>query len=933
MDLRQRYEQALHNVQKPLRYVGGEWNAAVKESPSVRSRVALIFPDMYEIGTSYLGYRILYDLLNKRADIAAERVFSPWVDLEEELRKAGLPLLSLETHRPLKEFEVLGFTLQYELCYTNILTILDLSGIPLRTAKRTMEDPLVIAGGPVAVNPEPIADFIDLFLIGDGEEAFFEIIDEFHTSRQEFREGKLASRAEALKRLARIQGAYVPSLYEACPDPGTGLLYVVPREEGVAFPVRRRALPSLDPYPFPDSPIVPHAEIVHDRISVEIARGCMEGCRFCQAGYIYRPLRERKPKDILRCVEKSLENTGYDEVSLTALSTADYSCFAPMVKELMPLLERKNVALSVASLKAPGLTRELAEEIKKVRQTGFTIAPEGGSQRMRDVVNKNITEEHVLSASRAAFETGWDLIKLYFMIGLPTETEDDVHGIVDLAEKVVRLGREIKRQRGEKAPRVHLSASSFVPKPFTPYQWAAMDDVETLKLKQRRIRGRIEDRNIRFKYHHAESSWLEGILSRGDRRLCAVIENAWRKGCRFDGWTEMFRYEVWTQALAEEGLNPDAYLRAVPEESRLPWDHLDILVEKAFLLREWQRSLQVKVTPPCGKLHPKFIREVPNWAGSLVQISRERKPNLVCYDCGTGCDLEETAAAVLENAGSLAEGAQATAPQSRPDRLSDPHRYRAAFAKIGILRFASQVDLGRLLTRGFSRAEVPLKYSEGYHPAPQISFGPALAVGIDSPEEYFDFVTERPLLLPEALDKLNAASPADFCVTAIAPLAGRGESLFQIIDTTVYAVDLDTPGVETWVRSLGVPHRDVTQIHQTLVDHLLQRTQIIITREQKGKIIQKDIRPYIRDVRLRGSAGTSRWELILELAMGPEGTARPEEVLRELYHRPASSRGTDLFRVRRERLLCHRDGQPCSPLEVVGEVHHDERIDHQLHPV
>ncbi|HZE89033.1 MAG TPA: TIGR03960 family B12-binding radical SAM protein, partial [Verrucomicrobiae bacterium] len=626
-------EQILPEVEKPARYLGGEHNSVVKDPKGVRVRACLAFPDVYEIGMSHLGLRILYSVLNRRDDMALERCFTPWPDMEKALRKHALPLTSLESRTPLGAFDVVGFSLQYELCFTNVLLMLDLAGIPFRTRDRGEGAPMILGGGPVAFSPEPVADFFDAFLIGDGEEAFPKLLEAYADMKEAGR-----SRGEMLKAFARLPGVYVPSLYATAEDPHCGLDYVTgPDPAALAageapppFPVRRAVLDDLNKYPFPSDTIVPHAEIVHDRVSIEIARGCTEGCRFCQAGIIYRPVRERTAESILESALDSLEETGYDEVSLTSLSPADYSCLPDLVEKVMDRMVDSRVGVSVSSLRPYGLTEQLAKQISRVKKSGFTIAPEAGTQRMRDVLNKGITEEHILQAAHNAFGEGWDLIKTYFMIGLPTETDEDLLAMIEIAEKIFRIGRDrLSKAKGGPGvtPRLHFSASSHVPKPHAPFQWAAMEPIEALYAKQRYISTRVRNRNIKFKKHHVETSHLEAVMSRGDRRLSKVIEIAYAKGCRFDGWTEHFRWNEWCAAFEEAGVPMQKYLDAIPLEATLPWDHIDTTVLKEFLVREWKRALKSMVSPACEKPFKKF--------------NRPFRPDdkLVCYDCGCACDL------------------------------------------------------------------------------------------------------------------------------------------------------------------------------------------------------------------------------------------------------------------------------------------------------
>lgn len=527
-------ERILRQVQKPGRYVGGEWNAVRKDWHDAAIRMAFAFPDVYEVGMSHLGLQILYGIVNGRDDALLERVFAPWPDMEKQMRQAGLPLFSLESRRPVRDFDIVGFTLQYELTYTNILNMLDLAGIPLRAAERAGGGyPLVVAGGPCAFNPEPLADFIDAFVIGEGEEVLHELLDAYLAMRR-----RGAERREMLLHLAGIEGIYVPVFYRVEYN-GKGMVQsVVPVEEGVPRQVRKRTVADLDGAFFPTRPLVPVINPVHDRAMLEVQRGCTRGCRFCQAGMIYRPVREKEPNTLLRQAGEILRSTGWNELSLSSLSTTDYSQVRPLIQELTAQYSPLGINVSLPSLRVDAFSVGLAREVQKVRRSSLTFAPEAGTQRLRDVINKGVTESDLLEAVAAAFAGGWQAVKLYFMIGLPTETDDDLAGIADLARRVLDVGRS---QFGAgRRLKVTVSASSFVPKPHTPFQWEPQDTLDELRRKQAYLRRRLRGRGLVFNWHDPESSFLEAVLSRGDRRLAAAIESAWRRGCRFDGWSELF---------------------------------------------------------------------------------------------------------------------------------------------------------------------------------------------------------------------------------------------------------------------------------------------------------------------------------------------------------------------------------------------------------
>jgi len=585
------FEELLDKVEKPGRYTGKEFNEIVKEENISTVKIALAFPDLYEIGMSYLGFKILYEIINKRDDALAERVFSPAVDMEKLLRKRQVPVFSLETYRSLNSFNIVGFTIQHELCYSNILNLLGLGNIPLRSEERKEDDPLIIAGGPGTFNAEPLSAFIDLFVIGEGEEIVGEIIEVYKRWKD-----KKQRRAKLLEELAHLEGIYIPSFYEIVYFKDGRVKSVTPKKETYYSIVKKRIISNFDQVTYPLFPIVPNIDVVHDRITLEIFRGCTRGCRFCQAGMIYRPVREKSIDTLVKLAEKILPHTGYEEISLSSLSSSDYSEIERLITRLVDRFKERGVGVSLPSLRIDSFSVALAQQVQRVRKTGLTLAPEVGTQRLRDVINKNVQEEDLYSSIRAAFEGGWRKIKLYFMVGLPTETEEDVDGIARLVSKVDRMGREIV---GKKI-NINISVSAFVPKPHTPFQWEAQEEREVLSKKIKYLKSRLNWRNISFSYPDINRIYLEAVFARGDRRLGEVLERAHYLGCKFDAWREHFNFEAWQQAFTESGLSMEFYANRMRDEDEiLPWDHISCGVKKEYLLEEREKALRGETTPDC----------------------------------------------------------------------------------------------------------------------------------------------------------------------------------------------------------------------------------------------------------------------------------------------------------------------------------------------
>ncbi len=595
MNLKEKIEKHLLEVQKPSRYIGGEVGSIIKDKSKIDVRFAFCFPDTYDIGMSHIGMKILYSLKNSRENFWCERCFAPDEDFEKIMRENGIPLYALESLDPIKDFDFIGFTMQYELSYTNVLNMLDLAEIPVFAKDRTRElTQIVVAGGPCVCNPEPLADFIDLFILGEGEEVNLELMDLYNEMKKQG-----ADRMDFLRRAAQIEGVYVPRFYEFSYKED-GVIEGLTVSENAPKTVKKRIIRDFDKVFYPENFVVPFTEIVHDRVSVEVLRGCIRGCRFCQAGFIYRPFREKTPDTIYNETKCLCENTGYDEVSLASLSTSDHSEIDEMLTKLIDYTAGERINLSLPSLRVDNFSESLLEKIKRVRKSGLTFAAEGGTQRLRDVINKNVTEEEIMNTCRIAFEGGYSSVKLYFMMGLPTETDEDIVGIAELAQRILDLFYSIENRPKGKHPQISVSCATFVPKPFTPFQFEPQDTRSEIERKQKLLLDSVKSKKIKVSYHDPDVSLLEAVLAKGDRRLCKVIYTAWKMGCKFDSWSEHFKFDTWLEAFEKCGADPSFYAnRRLEFDEILPWDHLDYLVSKDFFIRENKTAHKSVTTPNC----------------------------------------------------------------------------------------------------------------------------------------------------------------------------------------------------------------------------------------------------------------------------------------------------------------------------------------------
>ena len=822
----------LFELMKPARYTGGEFNSVAKNFDKTACRIVLALPDVYEVGMSNLGLAILYSILNRRADTLCERVYAPWIDAEKVMREEKIPLFALESKKNVRDFDFLGFSLQYEMIYTNVLNMLDLAQIHLHADERTDDEPFIIGGGPCVYNVEPVADFFDFFIIGEAEEVFCEVVEAFISWKNA---KKVGGRRGFLKNLLQIKGIYVPRFYEPIYSGedfiGMKILENAPEK------VTKRVVQDFDSTPTVENPVVPFMEIVHDRAMLEIFRGCSRGCRFCQAGMTYRPVRERKPENLRKIARKLIDSSGWDEISLTSLSSADYSCLARLIDDLQSDFFAEKVSFSLPSLRIDSFSIELAEKVQSVRKSGLTFAPEAGTQRLRDVINKNVTEKNLLDACAAAFLRGWKTIKLYFMLGLPTETDEDIAGIANLAQKVANLYRELKNRRDVK---ITVSVSCFVPKPWTPFQWTAQISAEEFERRQKLLKNLIRDKAITYNYHNAKLSVLEGILARGDRKLAKVIETAWKNGAKFDGWSDLFKFEVWSEAFDICGVKSEYFSgRERKFWEVLPWEHTSPGVDKNFLLSEWEKSQVGETTRDC------------------------RRTN--CTGCGVCMNL---GVGIRDWGLGISATASAT-PNSQLPTPYSPTKYRAQIRKGAEISVLSHLDYMNLFMRALLRSKLPAAWSEGFNPHLKVSFATALAVGVTSDCEYVDFELNSPISAQEVEKKLNLQLPRGAEVLRVKKLSGKSKPVMSLVDLSRY--DIKLPFDKKFFDDA-----------LSAVENFNSATEIIFTRVTPKKTRELDAKKYLPEPIKIFLAG-EKLLIKFSVKITPSGSLKPSEVLKILH--------------------------------------------------
>ena len=818
-------------VENPTRYEPIERNIIRREWTEDRLTFALAFPEAYEIGITHLGSRLLYHIINKRDDALAERAYCPWPDMEDRMRQHEIPMFSHESRMPLGCFDIIGFSLGYELTFTNVLTMLDLAGIPFLSRERNESMPLIIAGGSSMTNPEPVADIFDAFVIGDGEDVVNEIIDAAKTHRR-------APRAEQLRAMAEIPGVYVPALYDVAYD---GDAVTITPQDGAPKAVKRRIVPELRREDFPEKPLVAMTAATQDRLSVEVLRGCTQGCRFCQAGYYYRPVRERTPEDVIEIAQDGVDSGGWDEVSLLSLSTADHTRVEEMITRLNHTFSGQDVSISLPSLRADTFSVRLAESAGALKKSGFTFAPETGTQRLRNVINKNLTDENLIEAVRAVHEKGVNTVKLYFMIGLPTETEEDLAGIVELCNNVAAVGKKLK---------VNASIGCFIPKPFTPFQWVPFAGIDALNEKLTYLKRTLKNKRVDMRWQNPRLSWLEAVLSRGGRRACSAIIEAWRTGARFDGWGETFDFDRWQAAFEAAGVDSAAFLTGRSPESTMPWDMIDIGVTKAYLRREYDRAQRGEVTLDCraGGCNACGIPGMPD----DMLLVKDLEPHTTAPEIDPPQQRKRIT-------------------QAEAGSMTSTGVFRVAYRVEGAFRYLGHNDMMRMFHRALQVADVPVAMSGGFRPRPKISFGPPLPSGATSSAEYVDIHLEEDV--HELADIMNASLPEELRVVGVQRIEGKTPSISSLSRTTLYR--------------MTIPHSvmPMETLDKLLLDLDAAET-YPVTRIQKGKERVIDMAKAVLGAESRASGtetltsgDATRLDIKVRLSDPDGNTANPKLIL------------------------------------------------------
>ena len=844
----------LKSISKPGRYAGGEYGQILKDREKVKARFAFCFPDTYEIGMSNLGVRLLYSALNKHEDIWCERVYDPWVDMQEKMKQHGLPLTALESGDPLGVFDFVAFTLQYEMSYTNVLNMLDLASIPLRAADRDEDAPLIIGGGPCAYNPEPVAPFFDLFNIGEGEDMLPAIVRLYI----KMKENGTYTRAGFLHEAAKtIPGVYVPSLYDVAYKEDGTIAAITPLFDDIPAQVTKQIIKDLDQVDFPDQLVMPYIETVHDRIMLEVYRGCIRGCRFCQAGMIYRPVREKSADTLNRQAKQLFKATGYEEISLSSLSISDYTELEPLCDKLLSWTDDNMVSLSLPSLRVDNFNKDLMKRIESVRSSSLTFAPEAGTQRLRDVINKNVHEEDVLRAVNVAFDARKNAVKLYFMNGLPTETLEDIEGIATLAEKVVDAYYKNPNRNKARPVQVTVSVSCFIPKPFTPFQWEAQDTMEMLAEKQEYLKTKIKSRHVRYQHHDAKVSRIEAVLARGDRRLADALELACREGFMFDSWDEYFDYDKWLSVFERTGIDPAFYAnRAFGEDEILPWDIIDCGVSKEFFLRERKKAYGEQTTPNC--------REQCSACGAN-KLGGARS---VCPGCPSATQPQSTAPDTI-----------LSTPEWK--KLETPKTVRIMFRKVGDLQYISHLDLQRTVSRVLVRAQIPMWYTQGFNPHAKVVFGLPLSVGTESECEFIDLRIDRDISCKEVKNRLNRELTSEMQILE----AYEPTTKFQEIGWANYEIEILTPKASAELAkrlqalytggNLIMTKKTKSGDKEIDIAPMIRRIKVIFDDEKQGRL-------HISALLSAGSAEHLNPEMLIKLARTHEGILLEDNV-DELY--------------------------------------------------